>query len=115
VLGARGDVAARSGSGDVQATALDGSLHVHTASGDITLRSRPLGDWTIAAASGDVTMNLPEDAAFNLDATTSSGRLRSRHDLDSHRSSSRRHLQGLAHGGGPRLEVTTASGSIRIE
>jgi hypothetical protein len=115
VLGARGDVAARSGSGDIQASALNGSVHVHTASGDIALHSRPLGDWTIAAASGDVTLRLPDDAAFSLDATTSSGRLRTRHDLDSSRSSSRRHIQGTAHGGGPRLDVTTASGSIRVD
>jgi DUF4097 and DUF4098 domain-containing protein YvlB len=115
LLGARGDVAARSGSGDVRASAVNGSLRVRTASGDITLDSRPGDDWTIAAASGDVILKVPDDAAFAFDATTSSGKLRTRHELDSHRSSSRRHIEGVAHGGGPRLEVRTASGSIRIE
>jgi DUF4097 and DUF4098 domain-containing protein YvlB len=115
VLGARGDVAARSGSGDVQAKALNGSVNVHTASGDITVDGRPVGDWTIAAASGDVTLRVPDDAPFVLDATTASGKLRSRHDLDSRRSSSRHHVEGVAHGGGPRLDVRTASGSIRVD
>jgi DUF4097 and DUF4098 domain-containing protein YvlB len=115
VLGARGDVAARSGSGDVQARAVHGSVRVHTASGDISLDSRPGDDWTIAAASGDVTLKVPDDAAFVFDATTSSGKLRSRHELEGPRSSSRRHIEGVARGGGPRLEVRTASGSIRIE
>jgi Toastrack DUF4097 len=115
VLGARGDVAARTGSGDVQARALNGSVNVHTASGDITLDGRPASDWTIAAASGDVTLRVPDDAAFVLDATTASGKLRSRHDLDSRRTSSRRHMEGVVHGGGPRLDVRTASGSIRVE
>ena len=64
VLGARGDVAARTGSGDVQAMALNGSVHVHTASGDITLDGRPGADWTIAAASGNVTLHVPDDAAL---------------------------------------------------
>jgi hypothetical protein len=115
VLGARGDVAARSRSGDVKTTAINGSLHVHTASGDISLDGRPAADWTIAAASGDVTLHVPDDAGFALEATTSSGKLRSRHDFDERPSSSRRHLQAVAHGGGPRLDVTTVSGSIRIE
>jgi hypothetical protein len=115
VLGARGDVAAQSGSGDVKATAINGSLHVRTASGDISLGGRPAADWTIAAASGDVTLHLPDDVGFVLDATTSSGKLRSRHDFDERPSSSRRRLQAVAHGGGPRLDVTTASGSIRVE
>jgi hypothetical protein len=115
VLGARGDVAARSGSGDVQARAINGSVQIHTASGDITLDGRPGADWTIAAASGDVSLKLPDDAGFVLAATTSSGRLRNRHDLDSRRSSGRRHLEGTSHGGGPRLDVRTASGSIRVE
>jgi hypothetical protein len=115
VLGARGDVAARSGSGDVKASAINGSVHVHTGSGDISLDGRPAADWTIAAASGDVTLRLPDDAGFVLDATTASGRLRSKHDFDAQPSSSRRHMQGVAHGGGPKLDVTTASGSIRVE
>jgi DUF4097 and DUF4098 domain-containing protein YvlB len=115
LLGARGNVAARSGSGDVAARALNGSVRIQTASGDIEVDGRPVDDWTITAASGDVTLHVPEDAAFVIDATTSSGRLRSRHDLDSRRSSSRRHMEGAAHGGGPRLDVTTASGSIRVE
>ena len=62
----------------------------------------------------DITMRLTENAAFDLDARTGSGVVETSHPLTVTGAVSRSRLQGTVRGGGPKLNVATASGSIRI-
>jgi len=68
----------------------------------------------VRAASGDVVVDVGADAGFDLDAHTGSGRINSAHPVTMTGHVSRRQLSGRVRGGGPRLEISTASGAIRI-
>jgi hypothetical protein len=68
----------------------------------------------VGAASGNVTIRVPANAAFDLEAHSGSGRIDSEHPITLVGSVSRRELRGQVRGGGPRIDVSTASGAIRI-
>jgi Toastrack DUF4097 len=115
VSGASGTVHLTTGSGDVEGRDLRGGVDIHTASGDINLDGQPTADWSAAAASGDVMVRFPSNASFTLDATTSSGSIRTSHAIVADSDQSRRRLAGPAGGGGPRVKLSTASGSINLQ
>jgi len=94
---------------------LRGGVDIHTASGDINLDGRPTADWSAAAASGDVRVRFPSNASFTLDASTSSGSISTNHAVVADADRSRRRLAGPSGGGGPRVRLATASGSIEID
>lgn len=133
VLAANGSIIARAGSGSIELTQTGaGPVDVSTGSGGITIRGAKgsvkattgsgsisadgdvAADWNLNTSSGSVTLTLPPNAAFDLDARTGSGRVDSNHPLTVTGSVDRRHLQGKVRGGGPRLDLRTSSGSIRI-
>jgi DUF4097 and DUF4098 domain-containing protein YvlB len=66
-------------------------------------------------ASGSVTVRLPEQAAFDLEARTSSGHIESSHPITVQGTIGPREVRGKARGGGPLLELSTSSGNIHIE
>ena len=70
---AAGDVEIGTGSGDVEIKGAKGAVKVQTGSGSITAQGDPTGDWRLHTGSGDVSVELPQKAAFNLVARTSSG------------------------------------------
>lgn len=95
VTGARGLMSAHTSSGDIQASDLSGSVDFSTDSGNITLDHAHLsgqgqlqtssgdirftGDldarstYQMSTASGNITLNLPANASFQLSASTDSG------------------------------------------
>jgi hypothetical protein len=115
----------RTGSGRIEAGNLQGQINLHTGSGRIEVtRSAlsgksslktgsnsihvdssldPLGDYTFQTGSGSITLILPADAAFTLDARTGSGGV---HNAFGHNKV----------GNGPRapLKLRTGSGRIHI-
>jgi hypothetical protein len=115
VLGAAGDITMTAGSGDVRASQVSGRLAAKTGSGDIDVDGRPDGDWTVGSGSGDIALRLPGDARFTLEASTSSGSVEVSHPLDATGTQSRRRAAGTARGGGPRIALSAASGSIRVD
>jgi DUF4097 and DUF4098 domain-containing protein YvlB len=111
---AGGEVDLSAGSGDIRLAGAQGPLRIHASSGNIAVDGRPAGRWELETSSGDVTVRLPADVSFDLDARSSSGRIDSRHPV-AVTGTARRQLQGQVRGGGAPLHVTTASGSIRIQ
>jgi hypothetical protein len=109
-----GPIEVGTGSGTITVTGADGELRARTGSGDITVEGRPSQDWHVRAGSGDVSLRVPQEAAFELDARTGSGGIDSVHPVETYGALSRRQLRGRVRGGGPRLDVTTASGSIQV-
>jgi DUF4097 and DUF4098 domain-containing protein YvlB len=123
------------GSGDILIDVAEGGVHADTASGDIEIghaaaetltvstgsgRIRTVLDGTrhvsAESGSGDVTMILGPDAAFDVHASLGSGALRVvgfdgarlRHDG--------RHVTGATHGsGGTRIHVETGSGDLTVK
>jgi hypothetical protein len=110
---AQGGVDVTTGSGDVFLSGARGPVRVRAASGDVVAEGEPAGTWTLGASSGDVTVRVPEAAAFDIDVRTASGDIRTDYSLSS-TSFSRHRLQGRVRGGGPLVEVRTSSGSVHI-
>lgn len=109
-----GDVAVHTGSGGVRVGGVRGALSVSTSSGSIRAQGEMVRGWSLAASSGGITVELPPEASFELDAHTNSGSIDSERPLTVQGRMSRRSLRGAVGSGGPRLEVETSSGSIVI-
>ena len=112
---AAGVVKASTGSGHIELAGVSGPLRADTGSGDITAQGQLRGDWRLETGSGSVTINLPENASFDLHAHTDSGRISTKVPVTAQGTISRNDYQGRAGSGGYLLEVKTSSGDIRIE
>ncbi len=112
---APGNVDVTTGSGSSELKGVVGSLRVKAGSGRITVDGRQEGDWNIDTGSGSVSIDLPDDAAFDLDAETGSGGINVDHPVTVQGKISKRHLRGEVRGGGNSLRVETGSGGIRIQ
>ena len=110
-----GDVDVSSSSGNVVVTGVDGAARVSASSGGVEVQGRPSQPWDIHSSSGSVTLRLPADAAFDLDAHVSSGGIDLAHPVTVSGRMDRRHVRGKVRGGGPLVQVRSSSGGIRIE
>lgn len=112
---AAGDVEIETGSGGVEVSGVKGAARISTGSGSITAEGQPAGQWRMHTASGTVTVRLPGEAAFDLEARTSSGHIDSNHPITLVGTISPRELHGKVRGGGVLVELSTSSGNINIE
>lgn len=111
-----GGVEASTGSGGITLAGVNGAARVNSGSGSVTIEGRPTGPWSLHASSGGITITVPPDAAFDLDARTSSGSIDSVHPVTMTVTGKidKRRIQGKVRGGGQLIEASSASGSIRI-
>jgi DUF4097 and DUF4098 domain-containing protein YvlB len=110
-----GDGEFSTGSGGISVVGLRGRMRAHAGSGSIRVEGQPAGDWSIDSGSGGISVRLPPDASFDLSARSSSGGIHTSHPIEARGSLSRNSLQGRVRGGGPRLDLSTGSGTIRLE
>jgi hypothetical protein len=110
-----GDGDFSTGSGGITIVGLRGRMRAHAGSGTIQVEGQPTGDWSADSGSGGINLRLPADAAFDLNARSSSGGIHTNHPIEARGRLSRNSLQGRVRGGGPRLDLTTGSGGIRLE
>jgi hypothetical protein len=110
----KGDVDISASSGGITLTDVNGAARIKCSSGSVSIDGRPSAPWSISASSGAVTLGLPADASFDLDASSSSGTIDSAHPVTVTGKIDRKRLQGKVRGGGPLVEVHSASGSINI-
>lgn len=113
-LDGKGDVAVKTGSGSVSLTGVVGALTASTGSGSIEVSGRPVSGWKASSASGRIAVRVPAESGFLLDARSSSGSIDVEMPLTTQGRQDRRHVQGSVRGGGPTLELSTASGSIAV-
>jgi DUF4097 and DUF4098 domain-containing protein YvlB len=112
---APGSVRAETGSGGMELHGLRGSLEAQAGSGTIRADGSPTGAWSLRTGSGSVQLKLPPDAAFDLEAHTSSGSISVDHPVTVQGSMGRKDIHGKVRGGGVPVEVHTASGNIAIQ
>ena len=110
-----GDASASTGSGSIALTGVNGAARVNSGSGSITIDGRPAGPWSLHSSSGGITMTVPPGAAFDLDARTSSGAISSAYPVTMTGTIDKHHVSGKVGGGGPAVQVSCSSGSIRIK
>jgi hypothetical protein len=116
---AKGDVEVQTGSGNIELRGLEGGLHAEAGSGDLTVEATRVAPCQIRTGSGNVRLHLPSDAAFNLEANTSSGSVIVDQPVtmtvQGRVQESRKSINGAVRGGGPLLAVHTGSGDVHIE
>jgi DUF4097 and DUF4098 domain-containing protein YvlB len=114
-----GDIDVHTGSGNIEVRGVNGALRAQAGSGDLTIEGIQKNNWEVHTGSGNVNLRLPANAAFNLEARTSSGDVVVDHPVsmtvqgkvqEEHKS-----VVGTVGGGGPLLSVHTGSGDIHIE
>jgi hypothetical protein len=115
----RGDVRVETGSGNIEARGINGGLSMSTGSGDLHVEGIPANAWSVKTGSGNVELRLPQDASFEVDASSNSGNLEVNHPVTTtvqgRVTDSRKSVRGKVRGGGPEVTVHTGSGNIRIE
>jgi DUF4097 and DUF4098 domain-containing protein YvlB len=112
---APGSVRVDTGSGGMELRGVRGSLEAKAGSGTIEAEGSPTGAWNVHTGSGTVNLKLPSDAAFDLDAHTSSGSISIDHPHTVQGSIGRKEVRGRVGGGGVPVEVETGSGDIQIQ
>ena len=111
---APGSVRVDTGSGGMELHGVEGSLEAKAGSGTIQAEGSPTGAWTLHTGSGEVNLKLPSNAAFDLDAHTSSGSISIDQPHSVQGSIGRKEVRGRVGGGGVPVEVETGSGDIQI-
>jgi hypothetical protein len=113
-----GEVRIRTGSGNIEVRGVRGPLWSESGSGDTEISGAIVGGWEIRTGSGDVDLRPPGDAAFDLDATTGSGKILTDRTVSvvvqGDLRKTEQTIRGKVAGGGPRLSVRTGSGDIRL-
>jgi hypothetical protein len=110
-----GPVDLDTGSGSIRVSGVDGRLKASAGSGSVTAEGNPTGDWEIESGSGSVNVTFPGNASFDLSARTSSGSVRTDFPITVQGSLSKKRLTGKVGNGGPRVDLRSGSGNIRIE
>lgn len=111
---APGDVVVSTGSGSSELKSVAGAVRASAGSGRITVDGRLAGDWRLTTGSGSVRVSLPVDAAFDVEAESSSGGIDIGHPITVEGKLSERRVSGSVRGGGPLLYIDTSSGSITV-
>jgi hypothetical protein len=111
---APGSVRVRTGSGGIEARGVRGALEARAGSGEILADGEPRAGWSVHAGSGSVRLRLATDAAFDLNAHTSSGSISVNRPVTVQGIINRKEIRGRVRGGGPEVEVQTSSGNIEI-
>ena len=110
-----GDVEASSSSGSVRLRGVHGALRASTTSGSLAIEGQLSREWRLSSSSGHVTIDVAPTQGFELDANSSSGRIKVGFPINVSGTIGRHALRGSARGGGPLLHVRTASGGISIQ
>ena len=111
-----GKVNAHTSGGSIRITGFAGSVSASTSGGSVeaTMTTQPVGDCNLSTSGGTVTLYIAEGLAMDIDATASSGGVRSDFPIDG-RTTDKRKLRGSLNGGGPRVRLHTSGGGVRIK
>jgi DUF4097 and DUF4098 domain-containing protein YvlB len=113
-----GNVRVHTGSGNVEARGIHGLLQLESGSGDVIVEGTQTGAWDIQTGSGDVDLRVPQNANFELRASTNSGSVVVEHavkmTVQGNVDRERHSVNGKVGAGGPVMTVHTGSGDIHI-
>jgi predicted membrane protein len=79
----------------------------------------PKNLWNVRTGSGNVTLRVPSDAAFDVDISSNSGTVTLGHPVTTtvqgRIQESRKSVVGKVRGGGPTVSVHTGSGDVQVD
>lgn len=110
-----GEVRLLTGQGDVDLRGIRGPVRANSRGGHIRAVGTPDSTWRIGTELGDVSVRVPRGARFELHARSAVGGIRVEHPVELAGPALPGEMHGKVGGGGPRLQLETRLGSIRIE
>ena len=103
---------------DIHLEAVSGDLQVQTTNGDVDVRAAnklPVGKMTITGKHGDITLTLPANAGFQIDATTRKGDIASDFGaIKISQTNGTSQATGTVGNGAAKLQINAETGDIRI-
>jgi len=102
------------GNGRLDVGGTSGSFVGSTTAGDVHIRAVPRGHWQLRSASGNIRIELPPVARFELDAATKSGKVLVDRDDIAKPDDEVRHIHDQVKGGGNLIDAQTDGGTITI-
>jgi len=118
-----GNVRVADVTGRVEVETSGGSLRIHdvggpvrgkTSGGNISVRFLEIAEGELETSGGSIQVEFPQDAALDLEAETSGGRVRVDADLLVRGSVGSGEVRGRINGGGPELRLDTSGGNITV-
>lgn len=116
IKSAAGPVKAETSGGSIELGDLQGPVEADTSGGSISARfSKNPADVSLATSGGSISVYVPEDSSFNLDAECSGGRVSSEVPVTISGKPSRSELRGPVGQGGAKVVLRTSGGGIAIK
>ncbi len=123
-----GDVTGDNIKGDVEADTVSGSVKLLNISGANVVKGKtmsgstiylgeisPNGRYSLNAHSGKVEMTIPSNSAFDLNASTFSGSIKTDFEVVMSGTLSKKKISGSVNGGGADVNLKTFSGSVHLK
>jgi DUF4097 and DUF4098 domain-containing protein YvlB len=117
VEGAAGKLDLNTSNGPISIQVRNGEVNAHTSNGPIRFSGTLAdGEHVLHTSNGGLTVTLPDEARFQIDAATSNGRITSAFPVKAKGGQSKTHLRGTV-GEDPAvsLKLSTSNGGIKIE
>jgi hypothetical protein len=110
-----GRVDARTSGGSIDAHEVDGPVELRTSGGSISVRFNAAPEGALKTSGGSIEVEFSEDAALDLEAETSGGRVQIDDEIRVVGTLRSDQVKGQINGGGPALQLKTSGGNIRIQ
>lgn len=112
----KGALTAKTSGGGISVNGAAGPVNAQTSGGSIqaAITTQPTGDCKFETSGGGIEVKMVEKVAMDLDAHTSGGSVSTEFPVMMEGKVKNNELRGKLNGGGPRLNLATSGGSIRI-
>ena len=101
---------------NIECTQVSGDIHIENANGEVSVTAvEPLGNIQIVNASDPVTLTLPPNAGFFINAQTDGGDLNTDFTLNVSGSDKHRNANGTVGKGGPKIDISVRHGDLSIK
>lgn len=113
---AAGDLEVKTSGGSITLNKIKGKVDASTSGGSIhaTIAGQPSGDCRLVTSAGTITVQLSSEAAVDVDARSSVGKVVSEFPVKIQGEMSDHRLTGKINGGGPLLYLRASAGYIHI-
>jgi DUF4097 and DUF4098 domain-containing protein YvlB len=113
-----GEVHASSVNGGVKGSGLHGAAKMDTVNGGIhaSFAETPTAEsMKFGTVNGSIKISLPEDAGFEMKASTVNGSISTDFEMSEVITKKRRHVHAVINNGGPMLKFDTVNGSVSVK
>ncbi len=114
-----GKIIAEATTGRIELTDCEGAIDARAMTGSIEARLSSIRESFFETTTGRVSLSLPKETAFNLDARTTTGGINTQFTFygemtGEQKFSAGAEIKGQANGGGPDVKVRTTTGGVEI-